>query len=326
MLVRFGYVAMSVLIQNASPSRTMTATNFKKLLDREAALRKLERLAAENIHNCLRLLRHNAGHEIHLFRFSSKIIPLYGHEMLSDWDPFPVLARDFAELGDYAKHHEMRVSFHPDHFTVLSTPRAEVLANSLLTLDYHVRMLEAMGLDERARLNIHIGGTYGDREKSLIRFCEQFSAMDERLRRRITLENDDKTYTALETLQACEQLRVPMVLDLHHHIVNGRGESTVSLWPRILDTWRNSPYVPASLPPKIHISSPKSDKDPRAHADYVELGDVLPFLREVAGLTPELDVMIEAKRKDDALFRLMDDLKAAEGVELVDQSSILIRA
>lgn len=99
MLVRFGYVAMSVLIQNASPSRTMTATNFKKLLDREAALRKLERLAAENIHNCLRLLRHNAGHEIHLFRFSSKIIPLYGHEMLSDWDPFPVLARDFAELG-----------------------------------------------------------------------------------------------------------------------------------------------------------------------------------------------------------------------------------
>jgi UV DNA damage endonuclease len=246
--------------------------------------------------------------------------------MLSDWDPFPVLAGDFAELGDYVKQHEMRVSFHPDHFTVLSTPRPEVLASSRHTLDYHVRMLEAMGLDERARLNIHIGGTYGDREKALVRFCDQFTAMDDRLKRRITLENDDKTYTALETLQVCEQLRVPMVLDLHHHMVNGDGEPAVRLWPRILDTWRKSPYAPDSLPPKIHISSPKNDKEPRAHADYVELGDILPFLRDVAAMTPQLDVMIEAKRKDDALLRLIDDLKTVDGIELVDQSSVLIRA
>jgi UV DNA damage endonuclease len=325
MLVRFGYVAMSVFLENASPSRTMTATNFRKLEDREAAIRRLEWLAAENIHNCLRLLRHNVGHEIHLFRFSSKIIPLYGHEMLRGWDPFPALAPAFAELGDYVKKHDMRVSFHPDHFTVLSTPRAEVLASSLLTLDYHVRMLEAMGLDDRARLNIHIGGTYGDREKALVRFCDQFNAMDERLRRRITLENDDKTYMALETLQVCEQLGVPMVLDLHHHIVNGNGDSATQLWPRILDTWSNSPYVPDKLPPKIHISSPKSEHDPRAHADYVELSDILPFLRDVAAMTPQLDVMIEAKRKDDALFRLMDDLKGADGIELIDQSSVLVR-
>jgi len=324
MLVRLGYVAMSVIVENASPSRTMTATSFKKLADREAAVRKLERLAAENIHNCLRLLRHNVGYDIHVFRFSSKIIPLIGHEMLSDWDPFPVLAQEFAELGEYVKKHQMRVSFHPDHFTILSTPREEVLQNSLLALDYHVRMLEAMELDESARLNIHIGGTYNDREKTLVRFHEQFKAMEDRIKSRITLENDDKTYTARETLEACEALGVPMVLDLHHHIVNNQGESAAELWPRIAATWRKSPFVPVELPPKIHISSPKNDKDVRAHADHVELEHVWPFLREVAGSTPAIDVMIEAKRKDEALLKLMDGLRGMEGVEVVDQASVRV--
>lgn len=325
MLVRFGYVAVSVMVENASPSRTMTATNFKKLEDRGAAIRKLERLALENIHNCLRLLRHNIGHGIHVFRFSSKIIPLLGHEMLRDWDPFPVLAKPFAELGDVVKKHRMRVGFHPDHFTIISTPREEVLRSSIQTLEHHVHMLEAMGLDEGARMNIHIGGTYGDREQTLQRFHKQFEAMDKRIRSRITLENDDKTYTALETLEACEALGVPMVLDLHHHIVNNNGESAVSLWPRIAATWRKSELVPVELPPKIHISSPKNEKDVRAHADHVQLEHVWPFLQEVAAITPALDVMIEAKRKDEALFKLMDDLRKVGDVEVVDPSSIRVK-
>lgn len=98
MRVRFGYAAMSVMLENASPSRTMTATNFKKLEDREAAIHKLQRLAEENLHNCLRLLRHNRAHDIRVFRFSSKLIPLLGHEMLSDWDPFPA-ARSLRRAG-----------------------------------------------------------------------------------------------------------------------------------------------------------------------------------------------------------------------------------
>ena len=61
MIVRFGFVAMSMLLENASPSRTMTYANFSKLDDREAALRRLERSAEENLQNTLRLLRHCHG-------------------------------------------------------------------------------------------------------------------------------------------------------------------------------------------------------------------------------------------------------------------------
>lgn len=321
MIVRLGYVAMSTVVQNASPSKTMTATGFAKIADREAAIRKLERIAAENLHNTLRLLRHNRAHDIRLYRFSSRLIPLIGHEMLEGWNPIPDLEPDFRAVGDYAKEHGMRVSFHPDHFTVLSTPRADVLRHSIDDLRRHTLILDTMGLDERAKCNIHVGGTYGDKTEAGNRFVRQFGELDEAVRRRMTLENDDKTFTARETLDICERVGVPMVLDVHHHDVNP-GEETVSeLWPRIAATWRGE-----AIPPKIHMSSPKSDKDPRGHADYVEADKLLSFLRTAAEAgTERLDVMLEAKMKDSALFKLMEDLQGENGVVKLDQASFELR-
>lgn len=319
MIVRFGYVAMSVSLPNASPSKTMTATAFAKLPDRGAAIRKLERIGAENLRNTLRLLRHNRAHDIRLYRFSSKLIPLAGHELLSGWDPMAALAAEFAEVGAYVKQSGMRTGFHPEHFTVLSTPKPEVLRSSAADLRRHVAMLEAMGLDETAKCNIHIGGAYGNKEKSLERFRAAFRGLDESVRRRLTLENDDKTYTAAETLGVCERLGIPMVLDLHHHALNNDGERAEELWPRIRRTWDDT-----KLAPKIHASSPRGAEDPRAHADYVEAGPLLAFLRSIALDTPRLDVMLEAKMKDDALFRLMRDLSGVPGVEPLDQASVSI--
>lgn len=331
MIVRFGYVAMSTVVSNASPSKTMTATGFAKLEDREAAIRKLERLGAENIRNSLRLLRHNRAHDIRLYRFSSKLIPLAGHELLEGWDPIAALAPEFAELGEYVRLHRMRTSFHPDHFTVLSTPRQEVLRSSAADLGRHHAMLEAMGLNGNAKCNIHIGGTYGDKKAAMERFVRHFGELPPEVRGRITLENDDKTYTARETLEVAERVGVPMVLDLHHHAVNNEGEGAEELWPRILRTWEGAGEDPepslglSALPPKIHVSSPKSSKDIRAHADYVEAAPLAEFLRLIAPLTPALDVMIEAKMKDGALFRLMEELPGLEGFRQLDQASVEIR-
>ncbi|WP_282939391.1 UV DNA damage repair endonuclease UvsE [Paenibacillus sp. RC67] len=328
MIVRLGYVAMSMLVSNASPSKTMTATNFNKLGDKAAAIRKLERIAMENIHNTLRLLKHNRAYDIAMYRCSSKLIPLIGHESLEGWDPMPVLRDSFIELGSYAREHAMRLSFHPDHFTVLSTPREVVLHNSLADLDRHVGMLEAMGLDESAKCNIHVGGTYGNKATASKRFIERFTNLTDRIRHRITLENDDKTFTALETLQICEEVGAPMVLDIHHHQVNheeGKGNAA-ELWPRILQTWRNEKAQGSDqpLPPKIHVSSPKNDKDPRSHADFIDAPALLAFLRSIAPLTPRLDVMIEAKKKDEALFKLMKDLSQQAEVTVLNQASFEI--
>lgn len=334
MLVRFGFVAMSLLLENASPSRTMTFANFSKLLDREAAIRKLERIAEENLHSTLRILKHANANDIKLYRFSSKLIPLATHQNLADWNPYPALGESFKRLGEYVQKSGIRVSFHPDHFCVFSTPRPEVLESSKRDLDYHVRMLEAMGLPETVKCNIHIGGAYGDKATSAERFITQFGQLSSRYKHRVTLENDDKTFTARETLEAAEAVQVPMVLDIHHHAVNDGGDSSMDelcggLWPRIQRTWQEEEQrLGAVLPPKIHASSPKSASDPRGHADYVEAETLVHFLKLIAARTPRLDCMLEAKSKDAALLKLMEDLKAMEasgqGVRVIDEGSVEI--
>lgn len=323
MIVRLGYVAMSAMLNNASPSQTMTFTNFSKIADQEAALRRLERIAADNLQNTLRLLKHNRAHDIQVFRFSSRLIPLIGHSDLQAWQPIADLTPSFEAIGDYVRQHHMRVSFHPDHFTVISTPRSDVLKTSIEDLDRHVQMLEAMGLDESAKCNIHIGGAYGDKEASGARFVEQFLTLSKRIRHHMTLENDDKTFNAIETLDICEKVEVPMVLDIHHHDVNHTGENVTELWPRIQNTWLNFSGVP-DLPPKIHASSPKSAKHVRAHADYVDPDHLLTYLRAIAPNTPRLDVMLEAKMKDRALLQLMESLEQYADVSIIDQASFAI--
>jgi UV DNA damage endonuclease len=110
-----------------------------------------------------------------------------------------------------------------------------------------------------------------------------------------------------------------MVLDIHHHAVNNGGEDLGGLWPRILGTWRGTI-------PKIHVSSPKSAKSPRSHADYVDREQFMDFVRRIKDMdiTPRLDVMIEAKMKDGALFRLMEELADVPGVTALDQASVEI--
>jgi UV DNA damage endonuclease len=330
MIVRLGYVAMSILVKNASPSKMMTVTNFRKLADREAAIRKLERIGAENLHNTLRLLRHNRAYEIQVYRLSSRLIPLIGHELLEDWDPIAKLAAEFQELGDYARQNGMRISFHPDHFTVLSTHKPDVLDKSKADLERHVAMLDAMGLGPEAKCNIHVGGSYGDKEKAAERFITHFRMLRPEIQNRITLENDDKTFTALETVEIAERVGAPMVLDIHHHQVNNLGEQAVQLWPRIQKTWLNTVKSDQSvgetpaLPPKIHASSPKSENDPRSHADYVDAQPLLAFLRAIAADTPNLDIMIEAKMKDEALLRLMEACKRYKDVTPLSQASFEI--
>jgi UV DNA damage endonuclease len=341
MIVRFGFVAMSVMLEHASPSRTMTYSHFSKLPDREAAIRKLERITEENLHNALRVLRHAFAHDIKVYRFSSKIIPLSTHEELAGWDPLrsKAVRESFDQVGAFVRDKGLRVSFHPDHFCVLNTPKPDVLAKSVADLDSHVGMLEAMGLGEEAKCNIHVGGAYGDKKAAGERFIAQFAELDKRYRSRITLENDDKTFTALETLEIAEAASVPMVLDIHHHAVNdgGMDESALTdkLWPGILETWDKenrrldaAEAAMLSLPPKLHASSPRSGSNPKAHADHVEMKPLLRFLQSVAGSCQRIDVMLEAKRKDEALMVLMEEFQAAEGrgenVRVVDGAAVEI--
>jgi len=313
--VRFGYVAISLTVPEGSPNKTTTVKAIEKIKEPGDQISRLRRIMLENLETTLRILRYNSAHEIHLYRLTSTLIPLATHPIVDCWDYIADGGSKWREIGEYVRANGMRVSAHPDHFTLLNSPRPEVHAASLKDLDYHARIFEAMGFEVFPSLVMHVGGLYKDKAASLNRFTEQFMGLPDRLRLRIMLENDDKIYTAQEVLTLCEKLGQPMVFDLHHHRCN-KGEAMLQdLWPKIISTWSGEI-------PKIHVSSSKNEENPRAHADFIAPADVIPFLKLAKEINHDLDIMVEAKQKDRALFRLIEDLAGEPGIRRIEQATI----
>ena len=320
-IVRLGYVAMSMELKNASPSKTMTFAQFQKSRDREAAIYKLEQIALANLENTHRLLKHNVFSEIHFYRLTSRLIPLANHIELPEWDYMTSSIKEkLHEIGEFARKHDMRIDFHADHFVILNSSKPEVLINSLKTLQMHYLLLREMQIDPTHRCVLHIGGNYKDTEKSLERFVENWNDVPNPIQKMIILENDDTSFTFDDTLYLCEKLGVPLVFDVHHHLAHHRNNNWEDNWNRAVMTWNNSP-----LPIKMHISSPKSKTEFRHHSDYVDVDMFFDFLNAIKGSVPQIDCMIEAKKKDEALFCLMDVIGKREDVEIIDESSFYLK-
>ena len=319
MILRLGYVAMTLNLKDCTPSGTVTYTLYKKLESEEAKKMRLTRVAKSNLNNTLRILKYNKALNIDVYRLTSKLIPLATHDELSDWDYQQDFKEQFLEIGDFIMKNDFRVSAHPDHFTILNPKDEKVLEDSIKDLDYHIKLFEAMGLyHSKYKLVIHVGGVYANKTKSIDRFKENFTKLPDRIRRRIMLENDDKSYSATDVLNICEELKIPMVLDVHHHNCINKGENIEQLLPRIYGTWNGEEF-----PPKIHFSSPKSDKDFRSHADYINVDDFRMFMEIAKHQQRDIDVMLEAKMKDNALIELSNEL-SRQGFKRINNGAFQI--
>ncbi|WP_407269426.1 UV DNA damage repair endonuclease UvsE [Radiobacillus sp. PE A8.2] len=319
-IVRLGYVAMSMELTNASPSQTLTYDRFQKITDREAALRKLERISLSNLHNTLRILKHNVASEVYFYRLTSRLIPLANHQELLDWDYMKPLREALSEIGDFVKRHNIRVGFHPDHFVLINSPKTDVLKNSIMTLKMHYLLLKGMGIDPTHRCVMHVGGNYKETEKSLERFIDNWMVVPRAIQKTIILENDDTSFTLEDTLFLCEKLGIPLVFDYHHHLVHHNNANWEENWDRVVQTWSHSP-----LPIKMHISSPKSKQAIRHHADHIDINMFFDFLKEIKGSVPQIDCMIEAKKKDEALVKLMEEVKNRDDIEVINGSSFHLK-
>ncbi|MBB5174608.1 UV DNA damage repair endonuclease UvsE [Texcoconibacillus texcoconensis] len=315
MILRFGYVSTALALWEATPSRTLTYTNWSKL-DKTTRTEKLHAATEENLNNTLRALHYNIAHGIHLYRMSSALVPLATHPEVK-WDYITPFRHLFQEIGELVKRHNLRVSFHPDQFTLFTSPKPHVTDNSLTNMAYHYDMLEAMDLHKSAIINIHIGGAYGNKQETLIRFNDNISKLDPTIRQQMTLENDDKTYTADETLHACERHNIPFVFDYHHHQANLGTTNLEDLLPRIFATWEHT-----NQRPKFHLSSPKSKNEYRAHAQYIDQDFAQPFIKTLKTYGQSADIMIEAKAKDLAALKFVEDLSKTRGYKRIDGATI----
>jgi UV DNA damage endonuclease len=176
----------------------------------------------------------------------------------------------------------------------------------LKELDIHADILDTMNISiEDGIINIHGGGVYGDKSKTVKRWIEQFALLPQRVKRRLTIENCEKCYSARDCLDIAQSCNIPMVFDSHHYecydlLHKGETQETPDeLFPDIIKTWKMTGRDRILC----HISNQRPDSKIGAHSDYI---DILPdyFLNvyEKYGIT--IDIDIEAKAKEDAILDL----------------------
>ncbi|WP_078432035.1 UV DNA damage repair endonuclease UvsE [Metabacillus halosaccharovorans] len=317
MIIRFGYVSHALSLWDCSPAKSLTFTRWKKL-DVEERHDQLLYVTKQNLEHTLRMLHYNIAHEIWVYRLSSSIVPLATHpDVLWDYrTPFKEL---LLEIGTLVKKYKLRVSFHPNQFTLFTSDKKHITENAVSDMSYHYDVLEAMGLADEAIINIHVGGAYGDKQKATERFHQNIKSLPSHIKKRMTLENDDKTYTTSETLAICQKEHIPLLFDYHHFMANKEEDEKVEeLLPKIFPTWE---WV--GLHPKIHVSSPKSEKEFRSHADYVDADFLMPLLKVLKEMNVDVDFMIEAKQKDKAALKLCEDISRIRGVKRIGGATIL---
>lgn len=258
-------------------------------------------------------------HEIQVYRLAGQLAPYLTHPQLPHFhQQIDECMEELAITGDLARQFNIRLTMHPGHYIQLSSPDPKRVARAQRELTACATLLDAMGLGPDAVIVIHVGGLYETKATSLGRFVEQFSALESTVRQRVVLENDDRTYDIADLLWVHRRTGIRLVLDvLHHRCNNQTGATLLDALHSALLTW------PPDQRPKIHLSSTRTElrhlyRDgqmhlamplPNQHSDFINPFEAIELLllAQRQSLRP-FDIMLEAKAKDLALFRLRDQI------------------
>lgn len=278
---------------------TSTATYLLKLTKKER-IKKLSVLCLDNSKFLLEAVKYCINNKIFCFRINSQFLPLKTHPNikyeLKDLETYKDILNNLEAVKFYTIDGKFRLSFHPDQFVVLNSKTSSVVKNSVNELMYQNELASLVGADV---INIHAGGGYGDKKASLLRFESVYKDLDSELKKKLTLENDDKTYTPSDILALTTKLKIPFVYDVHHHRCLKDTLSVEEATVLALKTW--------SREPMFHISSSKfglDSKDKTYHSDFIDFND---FPKEWLKI-PALTVEVEAKYKELAVLKLMNEL------------------
>lgn len=313
MKVQLGYACISKTLDNVTSSHSYTYTNFKQ----ENNFEKLDNIIKQNFNDLEKIIDYNIKNNIHFYRLSPKLIPLATHKEV-DFDYINKYKNYYKKIAKKINDNNIRVDIHLEEYCVLNSTNKEVVESSITDLKYCYSLLEQFNIKTKT-LILHIGGSTFGKKQGLSRFINNFKKLPEEIRKTIAIENDDKIYNIDDCLKLNELLGIKIVLDYHHHLCNHEQELTLEIIKKIFDSWY--PHTP-----KIHFSSPKNKtkKEYRSHHEFIDVESFINFIEYIKPLNKDLDIMIEAKAKDEALFRLIRQLKYKTNYKFIDDTAFIV--
>ncbi len=297
--IRLGLCCINTVLRAQKPPVFSSRSIILKTFETKG-LGFLQERILQNLRDTLTMMDWNHQNGIHLFRLSSDLFPHKSNPRA------PGYTFDFAidllkQIGDKSRELDMRLTFHPGQYNVIGTPHPEVFKHTVLELEYHADVLDLMGLGIDSVIVIHGGGIYGDKNSTKRRWCQQFRTLPDNVKSRIVLENDERSFSITDCLEISEELGIPVIFDSHHFECYRKYHPEETFLdpeyyiPLILESFHG-------IRPKFHISEQGPGRIGH-HSDYIET--IPDYLLEIPErYNVEIDIMVEAKAKEQAIFKL----------------------
>ena len=301
MEVQLGLCCMNTILRQQKPpvfsSRKMIIKSIQ-----EKGIDTLKEKIIQNLKDTLTIMDWNEQHGIKVFRLSSELFPHKSNPKVEDYS-FDFAIPYLKEIGRKSKQYGQRLTFHPGQYNVVGTPDEKTFLQTCEDLKYHADVLDLMELDQNSVIVVHGGGVYGDKAKTIDRWCRQFHRLPPNVQKRLVIENCEKCFSIIDCLKIAITINIPIVFDTHHFACYQKLHPDETFRPpefyikHLLPFW-----IRRNIKPKCHVSEQGSGRIGH-HSDYVE---TLPhYLLEIPSrYNIPIDIMIEAKAKEQALFHL----------------------
>lgn len=307
MATRFGYACINMALNSQKP-RVSSNRGMIKRTWLSKGLPYASELALKNTTDLVQIIAWNNAHNIKVFRISSCLFPWmseYEFEQLPDID---AIKANLELAGELARNANQRLSFHPGQFCVLASKTDKVVKSAVNEINKTAQIMDMLGMPKSpgAKINIHLGGAYGDRQASMDRWCKNFELLQDSAQARLTVENDDKAsmYSTKMLYEGIhKRIGIPIVFDSHHFANGPQDTSYEDAFLMAVDSW------PKGIRPQCHHSNDRKKYEdpttrPQAHTDwYYEPFNDLGF---------DVDVVLECKKKEKALFKYLKDFVDTE--------------
>ena len=304
---RMGYACINMQLSSQKP-KIYTGRSMIKRTFKDKGIKYASELGLQNTKDLFEIIKWNKENGFDFFRITSNLFPWCSEYKLEDMPDHWEIAGILGEIGKYVDEHKIRLTSHPGPFNVLTSPHEHVVENCINDLSTHGEVFDMMGVSRTPynKINIHIGGAYGDKVSAMERFCENFNRLPNSVKSRLTVENDDKAtmYSVKDLYEGVYcKIGIPIVFDYHHHRFCTGGLSEEDALEVAISTW------PTDIVPVVHYSESRNieqedDKiKPQAHSDYV-YDYINTYGRNV-------DIMIEAKHKELAVLKYLNIHKMA---------------
>jgi UV DNA damage endonuclease len=240
---------------------------------------RINRTIESNLACLLEILDFNREHKLFFFRISSDLIPFASHPICRfPWQK--KFKRTLKEIGNFIKRHQMRVS------------------RSVKELLYHAEVLDLLEIDDTAKIQIHVGGVYGNKGQSIRRFIERYKDLDSKIKRRLVIENDERLFSIEDCLRIYGEIKIPIVFDVFHFKCNNSGESIREAVSLVCSTWLMKDGLPI-----MDYSSQEKGKRIGTHAKTIHINDFKRFIKETEGF--QFDIMFEIKDKERSAMKAL---------------------